>query len=141
MIIWSRWGIVVFASIGISVGLGFVLKAIFTPNVSINEPSGNILIGIGFLLGAIGLWAFSTYALPKLDKPKPSFVYEQLPEPYVNERGVKMTQLPVAVVNKETGEQVFTKPTSTFFYIPVRFWPYVVAAIGVFNIIVGIVGD
>jgi len=138
MIIWSRWGIVVFAFIGISVGLGFILKAIFTPNVSINEPSGNILIGTGFLLGATGLWAFSRYALPRLDKPKPSFVYETLPEPYINERGVKMTQLPVAVVNQQTGEQVYTKPTSTFFYVPVRFWPYIVAAIGVFNIIVGL---
>ena len=141
MIIWSRWGIVVFASIGISVGLGFILKAIFTPNVSINEPSGNILIGTGFLLGAIGLWAFSKYALPKLDKPKAAIVYEKLPEPYVNERGVKMTQLPVAVVDPVTGEQVYNTPSSTFFYIPVRFWPYVVAAIGMFNIIVGIVGD
>ena len=140
MIIWSRWGILVFVFVGLSVGLGFGLKALIAPDADTNGPTTNVVIGVAFLIGAAGLWAFAKYVLPKMDKPTPAVIYEKLPEPVVNERGVKMTHRPVPVVNQETGEQVWNRPSSTFFFIPVRFWPYVLGAIGVFNVIVGIVG-
>jgi len=141
MIIWSRWGILVFVFVGLSVGFGFILKAIIAPDVDTNGPTTNILIGTAFILiGGAGLWAFAKYVLPKMDKPTPAFVYEKLPEPVVNENGVKMTHRPVPVVNQETGQQIWNRPSSTFFFIPVRFWPYPLAAIGVVNVIVGIVG-
>ncbi|ANP74390.1 hypothetical protein [Cryobacterium arcticum] len=140
MIIWTRWGILVFVFFGLSVGLGFALKGVFAPAVGSNEPATNTFLGTGFVLGAAALWAFSKYVLPRLDKARPSFVYQQLPEPAINERGVKVTHRPVAVVNQETGQQIWTRPSSTFFFIPVRFWPYPIAAIGVVNLIIGIIG-
>jgi len=85
MIIWSRWGILVFVFVGLSVGFGFILKAIIAPDVDTNGPTTNILIGTAFILiGGAGLWAFSKYVLPKMDKPTPAFIYEKLPEPVVH---------------------------------------------------------
>jgi len=139
MIIWSRWGILVFVFFGLSVGLGFSLKALGAPTAETNAPVTNTFLGAGFLLGAAALWAFTKYVMPKLDKAKPSFVYQPLAEPMINERGVKVTHRPVAVVNQETGEQIWTRPSSTFFFIPMRFWPYPIAAIGVVNVIIGFI--
>lgn len=127
-------------SVGLSVGLGFIIKAIFAPDVLTNSSTTNICIGSGFVLGTVGLWAFTKYLLPKLDKAKPAFVYEQLPAPVKNENGVTMTHRPVAVVNQETGEQVWTKPSSTFFFFPVRYWIFVLAAISLINLLTGVVG-
>lgn len=138
MIIWSRWGIVVFVFFGLSVGLGFALKALLTPSTGSNEASTNLFLGTGFIVGAVALWAFARFALPRLDRASPSFVYQKLPEPVLNDRGVKVTHRPVAVVNQETGQQIWNRPSSTFFFIPVRFWAYPVAAIGVVNVIVGL---
>lgn len=138
MIIWSRWGILVFVFFGLSVGLGFALQGLLAPSVGSNSPATNLFLGIGFLLGAAALWVFARHALPRLDKAKPSFVYRKLQEPAVNEHGVRMTHRPVAVVNQETGQQIWTRPTSTFFFIPVRFWPYPIAAIGLINIVIGL---
>jgi hypothetical protein len=138
MIIWSRWGIVVFLFFGLSVGLGFALKAVAAPGADSNAPVTNLFLGTGFILGALALWAFSRFALPHLDKAKPSFVYQRLPEPVRNDRGVTVTHRPVAVVNQETGQQIWTRPRSTFFFIPIRFWPYPIAVIGVVNIIIGL---
>ncbi|MGG7509810.1 hypothetical protein [Plantibacter sp. YIM 135249] len=138
MIIWSRWGILVFVFFGLSVGLGFALKALISPYSDNNSGGANVFIGTGFIIGAVALWAFAKFALPKLDKPQPALIYQPLPEPVVNERGVKMTHRPVPVVNQETGQQVWTRPRSTFFFIPMGFWPYVIAAVGVFNVIIGV---
>ncbi|MCU1446198.1 hypothetical protein [Cryobacterium sp.] len=128
----------VIVSFGLSVGLGFALKALGAPAADSNAPVTNTFLGTGFLLGAAALWAFSKYLLPKLDKAKPSFVYQPLAEPVVNERGAKVTHRPVAVVNQETGQQIWARPSSTFFFIPMRFWPYPLAAIGVVNVVIGL---
>ena len=138
MIIWSRWGIVVFVFFGLSVGLGFALKALVAPSTGSNDPSTTAFIGTGFILGAAALWAFSRFALPRLDKASPSFVYQKLPEPVINDRGVRVTHRPVAVVNQETGQQIWNRPSSTFFFIPVRFWVYPIAALGLLTIIIGL---
>jgi len=141
MIIWSRWGILVFVFFGLSVGLGFALKGVFAPGVDSNAPATNAFLGAGFVLGAAALWAFARYLLPRLDKARPSVVYQRLPEPALNERGVKVTHRPVAVVNQETGEQIWTRPSSTFFFIPMRFWPYPIAGIGIINLAIGVIGQ
>jgi len=140
MIIWSRWGFLVFVFFGLSVGAGFLLRAVIAPSVDSSSPATNSFLGAGFVLGAAALWAFVKYVLPRMDKSKPAVVYQPLAEPVVNGNGVKMTHRPVAVVNQETGEQIWTRPTSTFFFIPMRFWPYPIAAIGVINLVIGLVG-
>jgi len=140
MIIWSRWGILVFVAVGLSVGMGFLLKALIAPDVETNSSVTNVLIGTGFLLGAAGLWAFCKYALPKLDKGEPMYVNQKLAEPIVDETGARITHRAVAVVNQETGEQVWSRPSSSFFFIPMRFFPYLLGAVGLLNIILGVVG-
>ena len=52
-----------------------------------------------------------------------------------------MTHRLVPVVNQETGQQVFSRPSSTLFFIPLRFWPYAVAAVGVINLVLGFIRD
>ena len=140
MIIWSRWGILVFVFFGLSVGLGFGLKSLAAPAVDSNAPISGVFFGIGLLLGATALWAFSTYLLPKLDKASPAFVYERLAEPVTGVHGGKLTHRPVAVVNQETGQQIWNRPRSTFFFIPVRFWVYPIALGGLVSIITGLIG-
>ena len=141
MIIWSRWGIVVFVFVGLSVGLGFALQAALAPTLDSGSSAMSLWIGTGFLLGAAGLWAFAKYVLPRLDKPTAAFVYQPLPEPVVDENGVRTTHRAVAVVNQETGQQIWTRPSSTFFFVPVRFWPYVIGAIGVLNVVIGLISN
>jgi hypothetical protein len=140
MIIWSRWGFLVVIFFGLSVGLGFGLKGLINPGLATSSPATSLFLGLGFFLGAAALWAFVKLVLPRMDKARPSVVYQPLPEPVVNANGVRMTHRPVAVVNQETGEQIWTRPTSTFFFIPMRFWPYPIAAIGVINLVIGLIG-
>ncbi len=137
MIIWSRWGILVFVFFGLSVGLGYLLRAALAPGLDASAPQMNFFIGTAFLIGAAVFWAFCVLALPKLDKPKPIFVYEKLSEPATHPDGSKMTHRSVPVVHPETGQQVWQEQRSTFFFIPMRFWPYLIAAVGVVVIIVG----
>lgn len=139
MIIWTRWGIVVFVIFGLSVGVGFLLKAIAAPGLATNAPQTNVFLGVGFLLGAVGCWAFDRFALAKLDAPKPAVIQQQLTQPYVNEHGLTVKQETVPILHPQTGEQVFIRPRSTLFFIPVRFWAYPIAAIGVINIVIGVV--
>ena len=140
MIIWTRWGIFVFLFFGLSVGLGFLLQAVLAPSVDSNSSAMNAFIGTGFIIGAAALWAFAKYALPHMDKAKPAFIYQPLAEATVGLNGERVTHRAVPVVNQETGEQIWTRPSSTFFFVPVRFWPYVIGAIGVLNVVIGIVG-
>ncbi|MDO9062938.1 MAG: hypothetical protein Q7U41_00010, partial [Microbacterium sp.] len=46
----------------------------------------------------------------------------------------------VPAVNPETGQAVWVQPSSSLFFIPVRFLPYVMAAIGVIVLIVNAAG-
>ncbi|MEO7587471.1 MAG: hypothetical protein ABIS84_05530 [Arachnia sp.] len=141
MIVWTRWGILAFVAFGLSVGLGFTLKAIIAPDAETNAGIVSTCLGIGFLLGAAALWSFSTYALPRLDKPQPQYVHQPLPQPLVDPSGRTVTHRLVPVVNQETGQQVFSRPSSTLFFIPLRFWPYAVAAVGVINLVLGFIRD
>jgi len=140
MIIWSRWGILVFVSIGVSVGLGFGLKALFDPGSPTDGALTNLFIGLGFIIGAGALWSFCTLALPKLDAPKPLVLTERLAEPVRTEGGATRTHRVVPMLHPETGEQVFSRPRSTFFFVPMRFWWILLAAIGLINIVIGVIG-
>ncbi len=137
MIIWSRWGFIAFLAFGASLALGFAVETIVAPDAPPNAGILNICFGMGFLLGATGLWAFNIYALPRLDKPRPQFVHQKLAQPIVNQDGSSVTHQAVPVVNQQTGQQVYTRPSSSLFFIPMRFWPFVIAAVGVGSIVVG----
>lgn len=138
ILIWTRWGLVVLVFVAVSVALGMGLKSVFAPQLAGSSGGTALYIGIGMLVGAVALWFFSKYVLPKMDKPQPLYTTEKLVPPIVNEQGVTVTQRQIPVVNQQTGQQVYSQPSSSMFYIPVRFWPYVMAVIGAFCIYVGI---
>ena len=139
MIIWSRWGIVVLLFVGAGVGLGFLVMNL----VGIRAASGavpGIFVGIGFLLSSIGLWAFSKFVVGTyIDKRQPAVMWEQLAEPVVAGNGAKQTHRVIPILHPETGQQVYTNPVSTFFFIPIRFWVFVLPAIGAVILVINLV--
>lgn len=130
MIIWSRWGILVVPFIGIGVALGFLVKTIAGSTADRGAEVG-VFIGIGLVLSAALLWVVVRYTVGKvIDKPKPAVMHERLAEPIRHENGAVQTHPVLPVLHPETGQQIMTRPTSTLFFIPVRFWPFIIAGIG-----------
>jgi hypothetical protein len=66
-----------------------------------------------------------------LDRPRQQVVLQPLAQPYVHPDGVGQTHQQVAPVHPQTGEPVWVRPRSSLFFIPVRYWPFVVAGIGI----------
>ncbi len=139
MIIWQRWGILVFVAIGVSIGLGFLLKAVLGLGGVDDNTLNGVFVGIGFLMGAGLLWLFTALALPKLDRPRPLVQWQQLAAPETDEQGRTRTHRPVPVVNSETGQQVWSTPRSTFFFVPMRFWVILLAAGGLLILAINLV--
>ena len=136
MIIWSRWGILAFLFIGVGVGLGFLLATILGV-VEKSGPVNGVFVGIGFLLSAVGLFFFNRYVMDRhLDKPRAMTVTRQLAQPYTHPDGRVQTHEVVPAVDGQSGQPIVVQPRSTLFFIPMRFWPYIIAGLGVVLIIV-----
>ena len=139
MIIWSRWGILAFLFIGVGVGLGFLLAAILG-FVEDSGPVNGVFVGVGFLLSAVGLYFFNIHVMDKhLDKPRTLTVTRQLAQPYTHPDGRVQTHEVVPAVDGQTGQPIVVKPRSTLFFIPMRFWSFIIAGLGVVLIIVNVV--
>ena len=139
MIIWSRWGIVVLLFVGLGVLLGFGLAALLG-FADAGSASNGVFVGIGFMLSGIALWAFNGFVVGRyIDKPKAAFFYERLAEPQPMADGRMTNTRAVPVLHPETGEQVWSRPVSTFFFIPIRFWVYIQPALGLVIFVVNIV--
>jgi hypothetical protein len=139
VIIWSRWGIFVMLFVGFGVLLGFIIKTL--AGVQANSgPTVGLYMGLGFVISAVALFFVVKATVGKvIDKPKPAVVWQQLPAPVTNENGLRQTHRAIPVTDPETGAQLYTRPRSTLFFIPVRYWPYVLAGLGVVFIIVNLV--
>jgi hypothetical protein len=139
MIIWSRWGILAFLFIGIGVGLGFLIAAMFG-QAQQSGPIVGVFVGIGFVLSAVGLYFFNIHVMDKhLDKPRALTVTRQLAQPYTHPDGRVQTHEVVPAVDGQTGQPIVVQPRSTLFFIPMRFWPFLIAGLGVVLIIVNAV--
>jgi hypothetical protein len=139
MIIWSRWGIVVLLFVGLGVLLGFGLAAAFGL-VQDSGAQNGVFVGIGLVLSAVALFVFVRLVVgTHIDKPKPAAIYEKLAEPITHENGSVQTHRVIPVLHPETGQQVYTNPSSTFFFIPLRFWPFLLAALGLVVLVVNLV--
>ena len=139
MIIWSRWGIVVFAFVGIGVAIGFALKTIVGSTASSGSGVG-VFIGLGFVVSAALLWVFNRLVVGKyIDKPQPAVLYQQLAEPIVHPNGVTERHRVIPVLHPETGQQIFTNPVSTFFFVPIKYWPYVLGALGLILFVINLI--
>lgn len=140
MIIWSRWGILAFPFIGIGIAIGLGLKALLLPADTANDADG-VFVGVGMLLAAVLLLIAVKLLVGKvIDKPQPAYFSERLPAPEKTEHGTTRTHRQVALRHPETGQQIYTNPQSTLFFIPLRFVPFAIAGLGVVIIIGSMVG-
>jgi len=138
MIIWSRWGIVVLAFVGLGIGAGFlIMNAVGVRSES--GPVSGIFVGLGLMLSGVGLWFFTKHVLlAKLDKPRPVVVWENA-VPATDDEGRMLGQRAIPVLHPETGQPMWTRPQSTFFFIPVVFWSYVLPALGLVILIANLI--
>ncbi|HEY1531075.1 MAG TPA: hypothetical protein VGF80_09685 [Galbitalea sp.] len=139
MIIWSWWGIFVLLFVGAGVGIGFAIGAAFGALRDTGSQNG-VFVGIGFVVSSVGLWFFNKYVVDRhLDKPRQSVVYQPLAEPVKHPNGSTQTHVAVPVLHPTTGEPLWTKPRSTFFFVPVRYWPFVLGALGVIVFLINLI--
>ncbi len=139
MIVWQRWGILVFFAMGAGVGIGFLIKAVLGLGDVDDNALNGVCVGGGFIIGASLLLLFVNRALPKLDKAQPVVQWHKLETPETDEHGRPRTHRAVPVVNAETGEQVWSAPRSTFFFVPMRFWVFLLAGAGLVILVVNLV--
>lgn len=137
MIIWTRWGILVLPFVGAGVLVGFGLAALLGLTQGGSAITG-IFVGIGLIVAAAGFYFFEKLVMRvHIDKPYPVMLHQpavQLPD------GTVQPPRQIPAVNPETGQPVWTRPSSSLFFIPVRFWPYVLGVIGILVLIVNIAG-
>lgn len=139
MIIWSRWGIVVLLFVGLGVLLGFILSTILGM-VEKSGPRNGVFIGIGLILSAGLLWVFVKKVVgTHIDIPRPAVMYEKLVEPVTLEDKTIQTHRVIPILHPETGQQLVTNPVSTFFFVPIKYWPFVLGAIGAVVLVINFV--
>lgn len=130
MIIWSRWGFLVLLALGLGVGTGAVLHLALNPGVT-DGPGFGVFMGVGLVLAGLYTYLLDRFVVdPHLDKPQQQFVLQPLPQPVTHPNGVKQTHRQVPVLHPETGQPLWVRRRSTFFFVPVAIWPYVFAGIG-----------
>jgi len=130
ILIWQRWGILVVLFFPLGIGIGFLLKTIFGVQAN-SGPSVGIFIGLGFVISAAIMYFVVKATVGKvIDKPTPAVVWQPLAEPVKNENGSIQTHRAIPVTDPDTGQQLWTQPRSTLFFVPVKYWPYVLGAIG-----------
>ena len=140
MLMWFRWGFFAIVALGLGTASGFALQAVLAPNVGTTGPATNIFAGIGLILAGGYTWLLCHLLIgPRLDKPRPLTVWQPLPQPIVNQHGARQTHQLIPVTHPATGEPLYSHPRSTLFFIPVRFWPFIFAGIGVVLFLVSFV--
>ena len=114
MIIWTRWGILSFFGFGVGVGLALGTISLFHL-----PEQGLIVPTLVFTCAAAVNWAMARWLYPRLDKPRPVTVTRPLPQPYTWPDGRVQTHEVVPVFDPE-GQPIWTFPSSSLFFIPVK---------------------
>ncbi|WP_285725654.1 hypothetical protein [Psychromicrobium xiongbiense] len=137
MIVWSRWGIFVVLCAGVG---ALIMMTVFS--LVDRQPShSGIWAGLGLVLGAVINWLFASYLLPRMDPPKPVLFRQPLAQPYANEHGQTVTFHVVQAVDPATGQLAFYTPRSSLFFIPVKYWTWILAAVGLLIATLSLVGS
>lgn len=125
LIFWSRWGILIIPATALGVAVGALLAQIVMPGVREGHAYG-MFMGLGLILGGLSTYLVDRLLIgPHLDKPRQQFVLEPLPQPVGSQ-----THRQVPLLNAETGQPVWVKPRSTFFFVPLRIWSAVIITVG-----------
>lgn len=139
IIIWARWGILVVLFAGLGALIGLALSAI-VGGTSGDSAATGVFVGIGLMVASVALFFFDREVLQKhLDKPREIMVTQQFNPPITNPDGSLTYARQVPAVHPETGQPVLVQPTSSLFFIPVRFWPYVLGAIGLVVLVANVI--
>ena len=89
----------------------------------------------------VGLFFFDRLVVARhLDRPRGMTVTRQLAVPYQHPDGRVQTHEVVPIVDPASGQQLTVRPRSTLFFIPIGIWPFIIAAIGLLALVLGIVG-
>lgn len=111
MLIWTGAGILVVLLGLAGIGTSAAIFALLGQDLGQNE---NIFPPIGLFIGAIYTFLFYKYVLAKREAPR------HLQDP-------------------QTGKPVVIKRSNSFMFIPFKFWPYVLAVIGLITLIAALV--
>ena len=115
---------------GLGVLIGFALSGIVGGTTGDSAATG-VFIGIGLMLASVALFFFDREVMQKhLDKPRAIMLTQQYNPPITNPDGSLTYARQVPAVHPETGQPVVMQPTSSLFFIPVRFWPFILGGLG-----------
>jgi hypothetical protein len=103
----------------LAIGLG--VATAFGLNTVIGELMQGLTIGAAiFLFAGIYNLILTYLVYPRLDKPRRVTYTRELPEPITHPNGVVQTHHVLPALDAD-GNQLWTRPTSTLFSIPVQF--------------------
>ena len=125
MIIWSRWGFLVLAPLGLGAATGALLAWTFVPTEREGALYG-LFMSLGIIIGGVYAHFFERYVIDRyLDRPRQHVVLERLTQP-----GGSQTHRQVPLVDPRTGQPLLVKPRSTLFFVPTRIWPTIFIVVG-----------
>jgi hypothetical protein len=111
MIIWSRWGFLSFLGFGVGVALALGSASL------IGLTGGPAMGALVFFWAAMVNLLLAYQVYPRLDRPKLMTFTRLLPQPFTGPDGRVQTYEVVPALDPD-GQQVWTKPRSTLFFIP-----------------------
>jgi hypothetical protein len=130
VIIWSRWGILVLLAVMPGVLVGGLLGTAFDGGSA--GPGFAVFFGFGLVLSGLCVYLLDHFVIARhLDKPRQHVVLQPLAQPITHPNGVRQTHQQIPLVNPQTGEPVWVRPSSSLFFIPTRIWPFILAGIGI----------
>ncbi|MFV0429981.1 MAG: hypothetical protein ACK5KO_11220 [Arachnia sp.] len=137
MISWSRWTSLALLVVGLGVGAGVGITSLLGQAAEDDESMG-MFIGLGQMIAGVGLYFIERFGLRGfLDRPRPQLVRRELPEPVTLPNGKLQRFEVVPGVDPATGEPLTQRPDSSLLFIPLRFWPFIVWALGAVVFVLG----
>lgn len=120
---------------GAGVLTGVVFASVFASGAT-SGPAGAICTGFGLVAAGGYMWLVEHYVIARLDRPQPMYVLQQLAHSQMGPQGRLQTHVRVPAVHPQTGQPVWSRPRSTFFFIPTRIFVAIFPIIGLAMILV-----
>jgi hypothetical protein len=107
MIIWSGWGFLVPVITWAGAGIIVLIMLLFGQSI---EGKDIIIVPLTFLIGGISTYLFHKYVLAK-------------------------TEIPRELIDTKTNQKVIFRRRNHLFFIPFRYWPYILELLGLLSFI------